>query len=373
MPTDAAFPRRRRFPGRIGAVTVGVGSVLAGCVVAGCGAAGSDPYTVSNPLPPRLQWNANNGYCGETSLISAGLYYGQYLSQYDARALASGTIPQNEAASQLLLGVNDVAAATAMHLTAAPFDTAEQTDTASFLTWLKAEIVAGHPVAIGLYANQSRFYGAGDPDGGGDGGDPDAGDEDYDHIVTVTGVSSRQPVTGSAIPYPDDLISFSDHGLWTGTPDGQPQYTFSDPIGGFSADRRQANAADGPVYSLPSGGSNYGIAITGVTDIDHETVPVRLIAGAGAEIPAMIDGSTTRPAATPLTLRVTVSGLTAGKTYTIYRYASMSSVPDRGFNANADKAAQHWTITATGPTHTMDQTIMSDEIAVYRAVPTTAG
>ena len=31
-------------------------------------------------IPPRFQWNANNGYCGETAFISVGLYYGQYCS-----------------------------------------------------------------------------------------------------------------------------------------------------------------------------------------------------------------------------------------------------------------------------------------------------
>jgi len=41
-----------------------------------------------------FQWDANYGYCGEVSLISAGLYYGQYISQYDARALASPNVPQ---------------------------------------------------------------------------------------------------------------------------------------------------------------------------------------------------------------------------------------------------------------------------------------
>ena len=40
------------------------------------------------------------------------------------------------------------------------------------------------------------------------------------------------------------------------------------------------------------------------------------------------------------------------------------------FNANAAKAAQKWTITIpSGSTYTMTQTINSNEIAVYRAVP----
>ena len=42
------------------------------------------------PILPREQWETNLGYCGEVALISAGLHYGQYLSQYDARDLATG-------------------------------------------------------------------------------------------------------------------------------------------------------------------------------------------------------------------------------------------------------------------------------------------
>ena len=46
-------------------------------------------FVYENDIPPRLQWNSNDVYCGEVSMISAGLYYGQYLSQYDVRAIAS--------------------------------------------------------------------------------------------------------------------------------------------------------------------------------------------------------------------------------------------------------------------------------------------
>jgi hypothetical protein len=53
----------------------------------GAGPVPKDLNTWTNNIPPRLQWEANFGYCGEVSLISAGLYYGQYLSQYDARAI----------------------------------------------------------------------------------------------------------------------------------------------------------------------------------------------------------------------------------------------------------------------------------------------
>ena len=311
-------------------------------------------YRAGSNLPPRRQWDANFGYCGETSFVSAGLNYGQYISQYDARAIASKNARQSLESSQLLLGVNDVAAAKAMHLTAV----AKQAPTPSFLTWVKSNVTAGYPVVMGVFTNQSRFYGT---------TNLNAGDTEYDHIVTVTGITSTHPLTGPATYYADDVLTFTDHGEWT--PGGLPQNTFNYPFATFPATRRQANAKTGPVYSLKNG-TDYGIAITGIIDLSRETVPVRLTTSTNAETPAMVNGSNTRPAATPVTLTATVSNLKPGTTYTLYRYSSMAAVPDSNINANAAKAAQKWTITIpSGSTYTMSQTIMSNEIAVYRAVP----
>ena len=322
-------------------------------------AATTRTYTASNPLPPRIQWNANDGYCGETSFVSAGLYYGQYISQYDARALASNNMKQNLTSSQLLLGVNDAAAAKAMHLSAVTFSASRQTTTASFLNWVKSNVIAGAPVIIGVFMNQYRFYGT---------TTASAGDSEYDHIVTVTGITSTHPLTTPVAYYSDDVITFNDNGLWTGGGNGAPQNTFTYTLGTFATTRRNANTKTGPVYSL-SNGQDYGIAITGVIDQSRETVPVRLTTSVNSESPVMTNGSTTRPVAKPVTLTITVSSLKPGTTYTLYRYNAMSAVPDDKFNANAAKAAQKWTITATGSTYTMTQTIMSNEIAVYRAVP----
>jgi hypothetical protein len=316
-------------------------------------------YTAGSKLPPRIQWNANYGYCGETAFISAGLHYGQYISQYDARALASKNARQSLESSQLLLGVNDVAAAKAMHLNATAFDTAKKPTAPAFLTWVKTNVTAGYPVVMGVFMNQSRFYGT---------TNLNAGDAEYDHIVAVTGITSTRALTGPTTYYADDVLTFNDHGLWTST-SGQPQNAFSYSFGTFATTRLKANAKTGPVYSLKSG-ADYGIAITGIIDLSRETVPVRLTTSTNAETPAMIDGSNTRPAAKPVTLTITVSSLKPGTTYTLYRYNTMANVPDSNINANAAKAAQKWTITIpSGSTYTMTQTINSNETAVYRAVP----
>ena len=262
-----------------------------------CSPAQSDTYSWSNNIPPRFQWNGNFGYCGEVSLISAGLYYGQYVSQYEARAIASKNAKQNKSGSQLLLGVNDTYAAAQMHLNSVEWNTAAETSTDSFLSWVKQNVVNGYPVAIGIYTNEYLFYGN---------TSSTAGDPDYDHIVPVTGFSSNHPLTSTSY-YSDDILTFSDNGLW-GNP-SNPPYIFSYPIGSFQATRKEANSKTGAIYSVTNDASNYGIAVTGVMDTDHDTLPVRVATNVNDEVPAIVDGSNTRPAPMPLTLTITVSGL----------------------------------------------------------------
>lgn len=342
----------------IGNFDNGEGGTHFGMVASIAATPASTTYTAGSKLPPRIQWDANYGYCGEVSFISAGLNYGQYISQYDARALASKNAGQRLESSQLLLGVNDVAAAKAMHLTATAFNTTQQPTSTAFLTWVKSNVIAGYPVVIGVFMNQNRFYAT---------TNLYAGDTEYDHIVAVTGMTSTRPLTGTATYYADDVLTFNDNGEWT--TNGQPQNAFSFAFGTFVTTRQQANAKTAAVYSLKNG-ADYGIAITGIIDLSHETMPVRLTTSTNAETPAIVDGSNTRPAAKPVTLTITVSSLKPGTTYTLYRYNSMTKVPDSNINANVANAAQKWTIKiASGSTYTMTQTINSNEIAVYRAVP----
>lgn len=321
-------------------------------------------FSLNNDIPPRLQWDANNGYCGEVSFINAGLYYGQYLSQFDVRAIASPNKNQNLAESQLLLGRNDIFAATQMHLNVVAWKTSNKQSSAAFLTWIKSNVVLKFPVIIGVFTNENKFYGA---------INTDAGDPDYDHIVTVIGLSSKTPLTIPATYRSDDILHISDHGLWTGESNSSPPYIFNYSFASFQGTRQQANASTEAVYTLPLGNANYGIAVTGVTDLDGSTLPVRLATSARNEAPAMKEGSNTRPAPMPLTLTITVSNLKPNVNYNLYRYNSVESVPNSGFNKNASKASQKWpVIISSGSSFVSNLTIQSNEIAIFRAVPSTA-
>ena len=115
------------------------------------------------------------------------------------------------------------------------------------------------------------------------------------------------------------------------------------------------------------------MAITGVVDRDGQTLPISLSTNVNYEKPAMPEGSNTRPAPRELTLTVKVSGLKPGVSYTLYRYDNFKSVPNSAFNANASKAFKSWSIKINaGSSFSVTEKILSDQTAVYRAVPETA-
>ncbi|HEY8899603.1 MAG TPA: hypothetical protein VIM61_04270 [Chthoniobacterales bacterium] len=311
-----------------------------------------------NAIPPRLQWEANGGYCGEVSLISAGLYFGQYLSQYDARICAIGRTPQDR--GELLLGVNDVRAADRMHLKSVTWDDRRTASPARFLQWVKRQVLRGRPVAIGVYNNEFKLYGR---------RAASAGDPQYDHIVPVSRIRSQAPLHSRRY-HGTDRVTFSDNGLW-GT--RHFRYFFPATFAKFPGNRAQANDPRGPIYRLPDYGRNFGIAILGVKDRDGDTLPVRVATNRNDEVPAMARHSTDRPKPMPLTLTVTVSGLVPGVAYRLYRYDDLASIPEHDFNAAAGKAAQVWDLKITaGSAFTLRQDILSDEVAAYRCVPASA-
>jgi hypothetical protein len=199
-------------------------------------------------------------------------------------------------------------------------------------------------VIVGVYTNEYKFYGK---------TNPNAGDSSYDHIVPVVAVGRGN-------------VTFSDNGLW-----GPPRpYLFTYPYSSFARTRAQANARAAPQYSLPAGVRNYGIAIVGVSDPGHETLPVRVDTSVNYEKPKMRDHSSVRPKAMPLVLTITVSDLKTGAAYKLYRYDGFSAVPDESFNANAARASKHWAIRLrAGSSFAVRERIMSDQVVVYRAVP----
>jgi hypothetical protein len=368
-------------------------------------------FRPKNPLQGFYQWHNNNGYCGEASLIQSGLALGQWTSQYSVRSVASpfaASIAQTGTAtegnikflSQLLLddfaprgtttGNSFGTAAANLKLVATPFNSALQKSGSlghqAFLTWVKAEVIKGNYVTLGVIH----------PGGGGP----------YSHIVNVIGVDSNAPATSTAYNGSDVLI-LDDHGLMTsddnpqlplgaGGTDGCTPYRFA-----YTFDSLKGSPTGSRLYQIPLPGTttlskNYAYSISGVADTSRVTLPVRLamsssipadpIVGQRYESPA-IGTSTTgesftnrAPAAFSLTLTATVSGLVAGKSYNLYRYQRATSplpkgqlvVPSASFNANARMATNKTAFQATGSTYVTSVTVRSTDTVVFRCVPVSA-
>jgi hypothetical protein len=368
-----------------------------------------------NAIPAWWQWMNNDGYCGETALMTAGMYYGEYASEYTVRQLASGhQWLRNTSNYQLLLGVNAATAAARMHLSAIPFPSgasSSQPDTWStqrFLTTVKRYVLQGYPVIIGVYENGLILNAGGS-----------TADSQYDHIVPVLGVGSDHPfAAGNTAYYANDYLIFSDNGLYGPDPPNHPPSdgtalppfyfpnTYASPpsyidadsyphyeFGVFEKTRVRATKSK-TSYSLalnnPSKGKpgNFGVAVTGVIDQSHETVPVRLVTNLFIEFPYISQGSKKNPSPAPpspepMTFTVTVWGLMPGTSYKLYEYDGATAdtfpkVPNRDFNAHASEATNAWKFTATATTFTIAPTpkpggsYMSDRTVVFRAVPAAA-
>lgn len=221
-----------------------------------------------NNIPPRLMWNvvdnswqsSASGYCGETSILSAGLLYGQYVPMYLVRQLLAdyfvqlwGSDPKNASTAIQIMWSNYFGNGWSqsgspqydypksgnvplswfkargqyycqvlpqiwnntkgadnssfnpintvlqnLHLSYEHFQDRNQNTIKNFIPWMKQHVVNGHPVVMGV---QDFLAGS--------------NDTDFDHIVVVIGWGSNNPLTQSQY-YPDDEIVFSDHGLVVG-------------------------------------------------------------------------------------------------------------------------------------------------------------
>jgi hypothetical protein len=308
--------------------------------LAHCLAVAAAALQVTLPLPDRFQWNNFNGYCGETSFIQAGLYYGQYASQFDVRAMLSSSHSQH---AQLLLGPNQDqdSAASALRLNISTFAGSAPAD---FLSFAKAHLVQRHPVIFAVYNSERILYGN---------TNPDAGDKDYDHIVTAFGIESHFP---DGAYHDSDVMHFADHGLFGTKPSNFP-VNFSSTFGTFARSRQAANAPQAPVYSLPLKRA-YGLAVLGPRDAaSGGLLPVAISTSSNAEVPVI--KSMRRPPARPVQLTVVVSGLTPGRNFTLSRFSSFAAL-----SAPPSSTSTH---RASATTFSFTDNIVSSDQVIWRA------
>ena len=278
------------------------------------------------PIQPFYQWQSNNGYCGEVSILQGGMNNGLWASQYNVRLLCGNKSSGDDGipagtpllqsgpdgycaahtngagvatavhASQLLLddgdpdkGQNSVLtcarnAGLEAELYVAPAELDGQAALRHFVSWIKSQLIAGHWVTTGLLTTGGT-------------------NSEYDHIVSVVSIGSNQPADDAAYDA-DDVIYFEDHGAYTfrGTKEthnpavppgagddkeGCVPYIYGIRVSDLGQTRASFDAlTTGQPYALAipdrSGGDeqsvilNFGVAITGPLDDDGVTRPVRV-------------------------------------------------------------------------------------------------
>jgi hypothetical protein len=403
----------------------------AGAAEPGCGQKlvdGTMPPATSSyiyprqPLNPFYQWENNDGYCGEVSMMQAGLNNGQWMSQFNARLICGTGLSQsgpNGACAahqgqvnynaQLLIedpgtgvsGPNTYANAALClsnsRLNATTYNYSAQSyglaGYEEYMSWVKQQVIAGHQVTLAVLLN-----GGSDPQ--------------YDHEVAVIKIGTNHSPTDPTY-YPDDVVYFDDHGVYTlsgsqftsnpaippgagSDSTGCTPYVFGYTFASLANTRAGANRKGAQAYSIimpaqrtihtSTGGSgydtvpilgphNYGFSVAGPEDPTSETLPVALtivgptftqgiqnpldpIAGYDYENP-MIGKSvwglscTNQPPAAWMTnfvLEATMSGLTPGTTYNLYEY-EFSSVEGEGSSAALAVPVQDFNANAGLATH----------------------
>ena len=282
---------------------------------------------------------------------------GSYYSQYDVRAISAVRGSDVQVKRFYLVGENDQHASDLLKLTYLEFDNSGTPDPRRYLAWIKKMTRAGHAVTICVFMNHKMFYGI---------NKDDAGEYDYDHIVSVARVESNYDDDEY---HEDDVVTMEDHGLYA--PNNNPIYYFSYTFKDFIGTRAQSNN-NNHVYSIPDVPQygNFGIAHTGIQDKNKDCLPLLVQTSVNYEKPAIKNNSEDRPASMPLTLTITVTGLQDGVQYNLYTFDDETKVPVEAFNANGAGVAltlKQFTGAASGKFETTED-ITSDQKRIYRCV-----
>jgi len=283
-------------------------------------------------IPPREMWGWGpgvDGYCGEASFQIVGIYYGNYVSQEEVR-YADGD-------EELLVAVNDEDAASTLKYVYSEWDYDQKTpQSTKFLDTIKSNLDKGIPMIAGWYERQPK------------------GDADYDHVMPIVGYDASSAGKVSAVYHVDFYIR---------------DYTITTTAELF-ATRKECTQTKTPVqpydYCLPED-VDYGILVSGNIDKNKETFRTLLEMDRwnepdwGAE-----DKLHEKPVA--MSVKAHISGLTAGKKYSVLRFDDPRSIPSSNFLAGSYDEKYDFVATSSDYTMSIPDTIMSDGSYFFRTV-----
>jgi len=265
----------------------------------------------------RQQWDENNGYCGETCLITIGLKYGQYFSQYDMRTFSYQVTDESNSPKlkkdpkcdsknsmckvqgdknyQALIETNLADLAKKVHLYSESWSSTgnkkinQQKTTIEFYEWIykifnkpnKYHVIIGVYETVNCFSNFNLGNGYN-------------GQDDYDHIVLVSNITkdnknynlfvndvgNRQTATLPHFEYDAKSKKESKYfklDYYESLKFEDKNYIFNIPSGTGIKNRKESNTKDNSnlCYTIPDNSKkdfskipygNVGIAIKGLLD-----------------------------------------------------------------------------------------------------------
>jgi hypothetical protein len=343
-----------------GAVRVGADGAAPGpCVPPGQCTAPKTTYSrvIAGPTPGQ-QWNTAGGFCGAFSVQHGALAFGAWISQDLVRkANRDQDIPHNMHGDPIVgyevMPSNVAYTAEKLRLRYDLWDPSQPSpQTAAYLAWLKSHLALGHPIAWFpiCKGDSHECYPDSCPNGGA-----------CDHVEPMFGLFSNHPLSDPTVYKDDWILHASDQDL---QPYYRPLVSLSDSL---AMDGNCKNAGSGfgknEMYPCFDESVTYGLAVLGldVNATDASPLfPVSVSTPGSAGEPNVRAGQS----AVPLLATLTVTGLTSGSKYVLYRYNGTALLPqappfDVGFQSKT-------AFTASGDSYVhKDNLAFMSDTAVY--------
>jgi len=336
------------------ALVAGENAPTGPCVVPGvCTPPNAKYHKVIRGPSPGQQWNINGGFCGSFSTQQAGLAKGAYVSQDLVRKSNRGQVGPYTMHGNATLGYEVMPSNVEYTVRQLRFKydffdyTSPQPQAKEYMHFLKKHLTQGNPVIwFPLCKGDTHICYTGTcPNGG-----------HIDHVESMYGFFSNHSLDDYEV-YDDDVI------LHTSDQDFRPYYRVLSKLGDDTKmEGNCASAVPGfrhnEMYPCFYNQVSYGVAITDLDVAKGGRKPVSITLDSNAEPNVRIGQK-------PSIMRVyiEVTELTAGQSYTLYRYNDRASMPTHApwaTNANAKV-----NFVAQGPIWTKGDLIISDQEAYF--------
>jgi len=299
-------------------------------------------------VQPGYQWDDAGGYCGSWATQRATLAKGAWISQQQVR---NHTSPCGGHDNEIL-SCNIEEALTNLKIDFEAFDykTTPLPQTQAYAKWLKGQLAAGHAVAwMIMWSGQSYpIYDLTPPAGM------------YGHVEPVIGIQSNHPLNDTEVYDDDVVLHYTDAGTNT------VSRGLTSLAGKWAGPGHKAECGGSlfnPIRYCIGNPYGFGWAMKGFTpDKKHEAAyPASLHISPWKQEPDTRSGD--KP--TSLKGTLTVTGLTAGSVYEIFRWDSV----EEAFNDYSNQYKRTtFTATADSFVYSDDKSFLSDGTTYYRAV-----